>query len=102
MKYYNSDKESKINMFHSIQTNDETNDAMEDFMIHLKQFNESDEYTKKLLNVNDIEIESYDQIFGLKINNTIICVCEILFPILDYIAKNIDWVKIDWKIVSTI
>jgi hypothetical protein len=38
MKYYNSDKDRKLHMFHSIQTEEETNDTMDEFMEHMKQF----------------------------------------------------------------
>ena len=102
MKYYNSDKDTKLNMFHSIKTDDETNDTMDEFMEHLKQFYESDNFTKQLMNVEEVDVDSYEQLFGLKINNKIVCVCEILYPILDYIAKNVDWVKVNWKIIDNI
>jgi hypothetical protein len=102
MKYYNSDKNQKLHMFHSIQTEEETNDTMDEFMEHMKQFYESDDRSKQLINAEDIDVDSYEQLFGLKINNQIVCVCEILYPILDYVAKNVDWVKINWKIIDNI
>lgn len=102
MKYYNSTNKTNLNMFHSIKTDDETNDTMDEFMEHIKQFYESDDYSKQLISIDDIDVDSYEQLFGLKIDNQIICVCEILYPILDYIAKNVDWVKVNWVIVDKI
>jgi hypothetical protein len=99
IKYYNLENATSINMFTGINEYEETNEIMEEFMDHLMEYKENDENIKKLMNINEINIEDYEKLYGLQIDENIICVCEIFFPIIIYIAKNIDWKNINWKII---
>ena len=72
---------------------------MEELMDHISLFNESDEETRELHDSHSVIVDEFDYLYGLKINNKIVCVCQILFPVLDYIAKRVDWIGTPWKIV---
>jgi hypothetical protein len=99
VKYYNSANGTNINMFNGINEYEGTNEIMEEFMDCLQEFKESDENIKRLLNISEIHIEEYERLYGLRINENIVCVCEIVFPIINYISKEIDWANVDWKII---
>ena len=99
VKHYNMCNETNKHMFHDIDEIDGTNDLLEEFYEHLGQFKESEEEDKKLFSPNDINPDSFEQLFGLSVNGKVICVCCLLIPLLDYIVKEIDIVKTQWKII---
>lgn len=99
IKHYNTFNKTNINMFTGLDKYEDTNDMMEEFIDHLTQFKESDDDEKRLYNMNEIQKENFEQLFSLRINENIVCVCGILFPILNYIATEIDWINVDWKII---
>lgn len=100
VKYYNTKNQSKHHLFHQIDKYEDTNEMMEEFAEHISIFNSSDEIEKKMYNLSEIHTEDFEKLYGLKINENIVCVCEILIPLLDYIAKEVDWIQTDWKIIS--
>jgi hypothetical protein len=99
IKYYNTINGTSNNLFSNIGTYEDTNDMMEELFDHVSMFNESDEETKKLYNLSSIILDEYDHLYGLKIDEKIICVCELLFPILVYVVREIDWTQVPWKII---
>ena len=102
VKHYNNSNERKIHMFENIEKMDDTNDMMEEFFEHINELKENDIEDRRLRPYDDIDIETTERLFGLKINNKIVCVCKLMIPIMEYIAKDIDWVKTDWQIVPLI
>lgn len=99
VKHYNVTNDCNINMFHGVETLDDTNDMMEEFFEHITQSKECTPMERELFSCDEIKIHEFEQLFELKINDTPICACSVLLPLLEYIAKSIDWVKTDWKIV---
>ena len=99
VKHFNNYSDEKTNMFSGIETDDNTNDMMEEFFDHMAQFKEASEYDKKIFAPDEIIIDEYDQLFELRIDGFCVCYCAIMIPLIDYIAREIDWVKTNWKIV---
>lgn len=99
MKHVNMYREKTTHMFDNVKTDDDTNDIMEEFYEHINQFKESDENIRRIYAYDEINVEDFEQLFVLKVDDKIICACELLFPLLDYIAKEIDWVQCKWKII---
>ncbi len=100
IKYFNHGKKQKRHLFHGIETDDQTNDIMNEFMMHITEYKESDEDGRTMYRYNEIDRDDYEQLYGLIVRGELICVCGLLIPILDYIAKEIDWVQEKWKIIS--
>ena len=99
VKYYNTTNGTNYNMFSGIDDYSGTNGIMEEFTDCLAEFRNCDDVNKKLLNVSEIHVEEYEELYGLKINENIVCACEIIFPLINYIAKEVDWVNVDWSII---
>lgn len=99
IKHYNTCNGTKINMFHGIDIFEDTNDMMEEFYEHINDYKESDDDNKQLFSPDEITVDDFEQLFGLTVNDNIICICSLMIPILEYIVKEIDWVKINWKII---
>lgn len=99
IKHYNQCNNTNINMFHNIDTIDDTNDMMEEFYEHLTDYKQCDEEYKQIFSPQEAPIDNFEQLFGLKINGKMFCVCALMIPILEYIAKDIDWVKTNWNII---
>lgn len=98
LKYYNNEHECNKNMFQDIDEYEDTNEILEEFYDHVTECNEVPESCKKLYSPEEINLEQFEQIYGLFINGECICLCEILFPILQYLSEECDWATIDWKI----
>lgn len=99
VKYYNTSNKTNINMFHGLNTLEDTNDMMEEFYEHMYDYKESDDDGKQLFTLDEVVVDDFEQLFGLKVNDNIICVCGLIIPILEYIVKEIDWVETNWKII---
>ena len=98
IKHYNTINHININMFDGIKEYEDTNNIMEEFMAHIDEFKTSDENTKKIYGIKEINIENFDQLYGLMIDDDVICVCEILIPLIKHIADNLNFVEVNWKI----
>jgi predicted GNAT family N-acyltransferase len=88
-----------MHMFSGINTIDVTNDIMEEFYEHLTEYKECDDDDKRLYAYDEIDADDFEQLFGLKVDGNLICVCRILIPIIEHIAKEIDLVQTNWQIV---
>jgi len=99
IKHYNNYGDKSINMFHGIETDENTNDMMEEFFEHITQFKEANEYEKQMLAPDNVVIDDYEQLFELRVDSGSVCFCSVMFPLLDYVAREIDWVQCDWKII---
>ena len=99
IKHYNQTNGTHIHMFDGIENITDTNEIMEEFADHTHQFSECDIYSKSLYSPTDVNFDDFEQLFGLRVNDNIVCVCEIMLPILMFIAKEMDWVNADWRIV---
>lgn len=100
IKHYNVSHNTKKTLFDALEMYDDCNEIMDTFFEHIQEFKESDESDKKIYSVQEVIVENFEQLYGLKINDDIVCVCGLLIPILDYVARKIDWTKVDWKIIS--
>lgn len=99
VKYYNKFHNTNKNLFSDIDDYEGTNNMMEEFYEHLYQFSTSDEYEKSIKSISDVNPDEYDGLYALQINDEIVCVCSLLFPILDYIAQNVEWCTVNWDIM---
>lgn len=99
IKHYNDTNGTNVHMFQNIDNMDDTNEIMEEFMDHIAQFNQSSNDDKQLYNPTDIEVDDFEQLFGLKINDNIVCACILMIPLLIFVSHELDWVKTDWKII---
>ena len=99
IKHFNDCSDNKINLFHGIEMDDNTNEIMEEFFEHINQFKEATEYDKKIFAPDEIIVDEYEQLFELRIDGCCICYCAIIIPLMDYVAREIDWVKTNWKII---
>lgn len=97
--HYNTLNNTNIHMFFGINEIHETNDILEEFYEHLAEYKRCDEDDKKLHAIDRVELDDYEQLFGLQVNGQIICVCGILIPIIEYIVKEIDWTQGLWQII---
>jgi hypothetical protein len=86
-------------MFDGIEEMCDTNEIMEELLEHIEQYKKSPPECYQLFGVDEVDIEGYEQLFGITIDGKMICVCEIMIPLLQYIALNMDWENVDWKIV---
>jgi hypothetical protein len=85
-------------MFANIQT-EETNEIMEELAEHANQYKTYPQECRKIYSPTEINFDDFEQLFGLMINDNIICVCEIMMPLLQYITEEIDWVNVKWQII---
>jgi len=86
-------------MFDGIENITDTNNIMEEFEDHITQFTENDNESNMLYCPTEINVDEFEQLFGLKINDNVVCVCVSMMPIIMYIAKEMDWTVVDWKII---
>ena len=99
VKHYNMYNDATVNMFCGIDTLDGSNDIMEEFYEHLDDYKNSADDDKQIFAPNEILFDDFEKLFGLKINENIICVCSLMFPLLNYIAEHVDWTHTKWMIV---
>jgi hypothetical protein len=100
IKYYNTANGTTSNLFSDIEYYEDSNDIIDEFLLHIDEFKSSSDLDRKLYSIQEINTEDFDQLFGLRVNDNIICCCVLLIPILQYIAKDVDWKHVEWKIVS--
>lgn len=97
---YNRQHGTNTNLFNKIENYEDTNDIMEEFYEHLNMFKTSDENMKKIYSPQEFPFETIEELYGLKIEDNIVCICQLLIPLLNYVVENIDWKKEDWIIVT--
>lgn len=102
IKYYNTYYSRQEHLFSGIDPEDvtSTNIQMEKLYEHIHTYQHSDISKRKLLDISTIKIDEYDELYGFMVNEKIIKICPILFPILEYIAKNVNWKELNWKIIQ--
>lgn len=104
IKYFNTYYSKNDNLFSDIDNNDitSTNIQLEKLYEHIHICKNATELEKKIMNPSDVNINDIDELYTLVIDGSILKVCRILFPILEYIATNINWSKDNWKILHYI
>jgi len=99
VKHYNNTNDTHINMFSGLDSICDTNAIMEELLEHIEQYKNSPPECYRLFGFDEIDINDYEQLFGIIIDDNMLCVCELMIPLLKYIAQNIDWNNTDWKII---
>jgi hypothetical protein len=99
VKHYNTAHNTAINLFHGIDAVTDTNEIMEELMDHIAQYKQADVDEQKMY-APDISLAHCEVYYGLFVNQTLICICPLLYPLLEYIDQNIDWVEVAWQITQ--
>jgi hypothetical protein len=95
---FNKDEDTSI--FHDIEYDKptSTNRAMEFMYDHVKKYNSSKPESKKIYDVDKIDIKQFDEIYLLTINGIKTTVSPTLVPIIKYISEFDDWQNLSWSI----
>lgn len=101
IKYFNTYHNTNTNLFTNIDHNDltSTNVQLEKLYEHIYLYNNTEQIYRKIINPSEIDVKDIQDIYILIIDDHIISVCHLLFPLLEYVATKIDWKKINWKII---
>lgn len=94
-------KEMKDNLFTNINFEEKssTNQGMELLYEYIYEYKTFDNNYKKIYNVND-DMSDFEEYYSLILNNKILYLCPIVFPLLLYINDNLIWDKDNWKIIK--
>ncbi len=76
-----------------------TNRCMEFLYEHMAKYNNclQDEEKITIVDPEEVDIDSCDELYLLMINDEQKYVCQTLFPLLKYVA-TLDWLKLKWSI----
>jgi hypothetical protein len=97
--YYNKRENTNMHMFSGISTMDDSNPIMDEFFVHMDEFNESDEMRKRIYNPSEINTAEYEELYAVCVEGSIVCISELLIPIIIFISTNVDWRNKKWNIV---
>lgn len=99
VSYYNKRECTNNNMFFGIYDISESNPMIDEFFMHMDLFNESDEFAKRIYNPSEINTAEYDELYAVCVDDSVVCISELLIPIIKFIAVYVDWHKKKWNIV---
>lgn len=98
-------KSNSSTMFDDIDNNKDvsTNRCMEMLYEHIYKFKQAEEEDKTILIEHDdrspqVDIEKFEELYLLKIGKKQF-LCELLLPIIIYIAETDDWTHTNWAII---
>jgi hypothetical protein len=99
---FNTKKETT--MFDDIDYTKEnsTNRQMEFIFNELEKFADAQEHTPEkttLMDIKEINLDSVDELYVLVINNKQEKMCQLLVPLIEYIAEK-EWLEVDWSIMT--
>lgn len=98
LKYYNDTNGTNHNLFQGIDDMEGTNKIMDDFRDYLFEYNECSEDERQLYMPHEVDLDDFDEVFGLFINNELICISVIIFPMLLHLAKTVELDDNTWRI----
>lgn len=98
--HYNKINGSNYNMFVGIEIMNDSNPMMDEFFDVIDIYNECDEYSKKLFNINEINVKDYEELYILSVEGQMICACMTIIPILMHVVQHVDWHHKIWNIVK--
>lgn len=103
VRYYNIKNKTNKNLFSGINLYDkDTGDVIPEFNDAIQEYNESSDFEKKIFSPSEVCLEDFEQLYGLRVDDDIVCVCQTLFSLIRYVAMNIEWAKESWEIISTV
>jgi hypothetical protein len=90
-------KDVKTTMFDGADPSkhDSTSRCMELFSEHQEKYNTTENYI--FGDLEDIDIEEYEEMYVLVIDNVQFKACNLLFPLIEYVSK-LDWPTMNWCI----
>lgn len=88
----------KVNMFENIDYDklSSTNKQMENFSALMDEATKNDTIT--IQDPDEVDITKVDNLYALMVDDDIIKVCTIVFPLLEFVTE-LEWNKISWSIV---
>jgi len=99
IKYFNQREGTTQNLFEGIDLMEDSNDMMDEFFEHIDAFKQSSEITRRLYNPSEITISGFEELYALRVDDNIVCLSELLLPILNFMSEHIQWVDKNWQIV---
>lgn len=88
IKYYNISHNTKGTLFDGICDENECNEIMDTFYEIITEFKESNDEKKIYFPDEFSNIDNLGELYCLEVDYNIICVCELLFPLIQYVAMN--------------
>lgn len=103
--FYNNINGTNEHLFSGIdhEDNTSTNSQLEKLYECMYEYRNCDPQKINLLDPHQLDInkiKQYDELYGLKNNGNLIKVCQILFPILEYVATFLDYENDNWEIIE--
>ena len=99
--FFNTYYSTNDNLFVGINADDvsSTNVQLEKLYECIHAYKNSDDKEKLLSDPSDVNIKDTTEMYCVCVDGHVLKICQLLYPLLEYVAMNIDWKNVNWKII---